>query len=266
MPTVIHCPSCERKLKVPETLLGKKVKCPSCGTQFTGAAPDEGPAEEQEEPTEVRVRVRAGSPPRRRQEEEEEEPQEQEEAEEQEEQEEDERPRERRRRRRGRRDAEPHRGGLVLTLGIISVAMSGVALVGCCIFAPAGFLAVVGLALGIPAWVMGARDLRKMDRGVMDREGRGPTRGGYICGIIGTISAAIMVVLVVLAVLLFGSLFAYLASQGKLQQQQQQQPPPGFPRPPVGPGRFQSAPGGLPRLQDYLPRRFPAGGVGVPNF
>ena len=32
MPTVVNCPACERKLKVPETLLGKKVKCPMCGT------------------------------------------------------------------------------------------------------------------------------------------------------------------------------------------------------------------------------------------
>lgn len=37
MPEITNCPSCERKVKVPETLMGKKVKCPSCGTVFTAA-------------------------------------------------------------------------------------------------------------------------------------------------------------------------------------------------------------------------------------
>src|SRR5438046_1395807 len=34
MPEVIQCPHCDRKLKVPENLLGKTVKCPSCGQTF----------------------------------------------------------------------------------------------------------------------------------------------------------------------------------------------------------------------------------------
>jgi predicted Zn finger-like uncharacterized protein len=36
MPEIISCPECERKLRVPDHLLGKKVKCPGCGTMFTG--------------------------------------------------------------------------------------------------------------------------------------------------------------------------------------------------------------------------------------
>jgi predicted Zn finger-like uncharacterized protein len=43
MPEIVSCPDCDRKLRVPDNLLGKKVKCPQCGTMFTadanGAAP-----------------------------------------------------------------------------------------------------------------------------------------------------------------------------------------------------------------------------------
>ncbi len=38
MPEVTSCPQCQRKLRVPDELLGKKVKCPGCGLTFTAAA------------------------------------------------------------------------------------------------------------------------------------------------------------------------------------------------------------------------------------
>jgi hypothetical protein len=34
MPEIVECPSCHRQLKVPETLLNQRVKCPSCQTSF----------------------------------------------------------------------------------------------------------------------------------------------------------------------------------------------------------------------------------------
>jgi predicted Zn finger-like uncharacterized protein len=34
MPEQVQCPSCQQKLRVPDTLLGKKVKCPKCATVF----------------------------------------------------------------------------------------------------------------------------------------------------------------------------------------------------------------------------------------
>jgi predicted Zn finger-like uncharacterized protein len=37
MPEQIKCPSCGTKLRLPETLLGKIVKCPKCQTSFTAA-------------------------------------------------------------------------------------------------------------------------------------------------------------------------------------------------------------------------------------
>ena len=45
MPELITCPECDGKLKVPDRLLGKKVKCPSCKAIFQAQPPD---AEEEE--------------------------------------------------------------------------------------------------------------------------------------------------------------------------------------------------------------------------
>jgi hypothetical protein len=75
---------------------------------------------------------------------------------------------------RSRRDCLPHRGGLVLALGIASLVLASTVLLG-----------VVGLPLGIVAWVLGQGDLRKMSRNEMDPDGRSLTQGGLICGIIG---------------------------------------------------------------------------------
>ena len=65
------------------------------------------------------------------------------------------------------RQLEPHRGVLILVFGIL-------ALVVCFIF-------------GIAAWVMGNNDLRAMDAGQMDPEGRSLTQAGKICGMIAAI-------------------------------------------------------------------------------
>ena len=35
MPEVVSCPKCQRKSRVPDTLVGKKVKCPGCAEIFT---------------------------------------------------------------------------------------------------------------------------------------------------------------------------------------------------------------------------------------
>jgi len=61
----------------------------------------------------------------------------------------------------------PHRGGLVLTFGILGFV--------CC-----GFL-------GIAAWIMGSADLKEIRAGRMDPSGQGLTQAGMILGIITTI-------------------------------------------------------------------------------
>ncbi len=42
MPEIIACPDCGRKLRVPDDLLGHKVKCPSCGINFTASVASGG--------------------------------------------------------------------------------------------------------------------------------------------------------------------------------------------------------------------------------
>jgi predicted Zn finger-like uncharacterized protein len=78
-------------------------------------------------------------------------------------------------RRRPRRDSEPHRGGMVLTFGLISAATLFV----CWPLAP------IALCFGIAAWWMGSGDLRKIRAGTMDPDGEGTTQAGWICGIVG---------------------------------------------------------------------------------
>jgi uncharacterized paraquat-inducible protein A len=34
MPTVIECPGCNKRIRIPDECLGRWVKCPACGMQF----------------------------------------------------------------------------------------------------------------------------------------------------------------------------------------------------------------------------------------
>jgi len=80
MPLVTQCPNCERKLRVPDDFLGKRVRCPACKEVFTPSAGEEAsspsaepaprtprklvrpiPAEYEDEPP--RVRRRREEPP-----------------------------------------------------------------------------------------------------------------------------------------------------------------------------------------------------------
>ena len=82
-----------------------------------------------------------------------------------------------------------------MSFGIVSlvlVLLSGGVYVGGTAFTGFGGFAglpitVIGLVLGILAWIWGGSDLTRMTMGVMDHTGRGNTQAGYICGIIGTI-------------------------------------------------------------------------------
>jgi predicted Zn finger-like uncharacterized protein len=42
MPQLVSCPHCQRQLNVPDNLLGKNVKCPSCQNTFTATAEGAG--------------------------------------------------------------------------------------------------------------------------------------------------------------------------------------------------------------------------------
>src|SRR5437762_3278908 len=39
---LIFCPSCNHKLRVPSDLMGQRVQCPKCGTEFTAPPPRPG--------------------------------------------------------------------------------------------------------------------------------------------------------------------------------------------------------------------------------
>jgi predicted Zn finger-like uncharacterized protein len=190
MSIIIDCPSCQRKLRVSEQLQGQAVKCPTCGATFDSVnVPPSPPLPFASDDTLAQPTARDGAglrsldddsfrdrpllEPAMTEEicpncgkavspddircsacgedllEEDESPE----------------PRE-------RRDWEPHRGGLLLGLGIASIVLG---------------MCVIGLPLGICAWVMGHKDLNKMKARTMDPEGMGLAQGGWICGIIGTI-------------------------------------------------------------------------------
>lgn len=77
----------------------------------------------------------------------------------------------------------PHRGTLILVLGILGIVVCG--------------------PVGVVAWILGNGDLKEMDAGTMDPEGRSLTQAGKICGIIGTI-------LLILSILAVGLFFLFM--------------------------------------------------------
>jgi hypothetical protein len=180
MPIEVICSSCQRPLRVPDDLVGQRVKCPSCANTFT--AEESGKAQESVEQTKERLSsgktgpkgLDEPPPPRRD-------------------------------------EAEPppppwspsgdsvaHRGPLILTLGIISCSLGGLGVLAyagmlCCgLFAFAGLLcSACAVGLGLPSWIMGQRDLKKIRNGEMDPEGEPSTKRGWICGTVGTILGAL---------------------------------------------------------------------------
>lgn len=78
----------------------------------------------------------------------------------------------------------PHRGTLILVLGILGILLCQ--------------------PVGIAAWVMGNADLKQIAAGTMDPEGKSLTQVGKILGIIAVV---LMIIGLVLAVL-FGILGA----------------------------------------------------------
>ena len=79
----------------------------------------------------------------------------------------------------------PHRGALILTLGLLGLLM----------FAP----------LGIAAWIMGNKDLAAMREGTMDKQGEGQTLAGKVLGILAT-------ALMIFGIIVFFAAIAILTS------------------------------------------------------
>ena len=225
MPTTISCPECHRALALPAEVMNRVVQCPACKHAFHPAAADaivarpvgsksDYPAPRRDPPVGApRMLERSGPPappldgsppPRRSRRREEYDVCPQCKARMQRgvercpecgvefEAEADDRPWER----SGveRRDSEPGRGGMILFFGITSIVFPLL------FFCPyAGLVAsALGMILGICAWIMGAKDLHKIDQHVMAREARGSTHGGMVCGIIGSFLSLLGVIVATL--------------------------------------------------------------------
>jgi len=80
----------------------------------------------------------------------------------------------------------PHRGTLILVLGILSFVFCGI------------FTA-------IPAWIMGNNDLKEMDAGTMDPSGRSITNVGRILGIVA-VALTVLGIVVMIILAAFGML------------------------------------------------------------
>ncbi len=161
MADIISCPACQRKLQVPEAFYGQMVQCPECRHMFTAAAPSTGVQPNAPPPSPPSAVPDWQAPPargpRRAYEEDAgygDEPA------------------------RLRRPTVPHRGGMILALGIVGLVM----------------MPCLTIVCGPMAWVMGSTDLAEIRAGRMDRAGEGLTQAGRILGIISTVLMIVMVV------------------------------------------------------------------------
>jgi len=152
MANVITCPHCRRDLNLPEDLLGQPVQCPMCEETFSpaeanGRRPAPPPPGDDDWPDEVEDRpsrpTRRRRPARRRYDDYDDD----------------------------RRPRQAHRGGIILAMGILSVVLS--------------FVFILGLKVGIITLFMAHNDLIAMRNGYMDPAGEGLTRAGQVCALIG---------------------------------------------------------------------------------
>jgi hypothetical protein len=197
MPVLVGCPQCGIKLDVPESFLGRQVRCASCQQVFEAKAdpappasplaapPDNGPPSPRTDLQRWDEPAGRDEPWRDRWDE----PRDRDRDRDRDRGRDRDRDRDRdryadddddydfRRSRRRRRDLQPHRAGLILTLGILSLVLP---------FTCGALGAVVGIVMGPIAWIMGTTDLRQIQAGNMDPDGQGNTRAGQVCGIIGT--------------------------------------------------------------------------------
>jgi DNA-directed RNA polymerase subunit M/transcription elongation factor TFIIS len=171
------CPGCQAKLTVARGDIGLDVECPYCKTVYKAAkAGGSSAVIRTDRPSKRSAPVEDDEddrPSRRRRRDEDDDEDDRASQRRDRSDDDDDRPRKKRR----SRNYEPHRGGMVLAFGIISFF-------------------VCAPIFGPMAMIMGGNDLKKIDAGRMDPEGRSMTQIGRILGIIAT-------VLFVLAILFY---------------------------------------------------------------
>lgn len=155
MREVLFCPGCQRRLQLPDEAYGKAVQCPSCQRVFTAepalqsttGAPTVKPLTAVPRPVADYDKDDDRPRPRRR---------------------DDDRPYNPRR-------PVPHRGGEILTFGLLAVL-------------PCPLTSII---FGLIAWMMANSDLVEMRSGRMDRDGEGLTQAGRALAIIGIVLWAV---------------------------------------------------------------------------
>jgi predicted Zn finger-like uncharacterized protein len=159
MPETIACPQCGRSLRLPDGLLGQLVKCPSCGHVFTATqSSPPRPAPVAAAAPQARRSAAADRP-----------------------QDEDSPRPVPDHDRADEHPAAPHRGGLILALGILGLMLS--------------CLPPVGWILGGVAMNLANTDLQEMKDGRLDRSGRSLTETGRTCGVLAVVLASVVVLL-----------------------------------------------------------------------
>jgi predicted Zn finger-like uncharacterized protein len=211
MSQLITCPECKKHLQVPEDLIGKKVQCPECKHTFTAeestptevvsaaksvpkpmsssAAKKKAEWDKDDDDEEDSRSRKSKAPSKRRRDDDDDD-----------DDDDDRRPgRSRRSRYAGSRYA-PHRGGMILAFGIISMV---------------SFVMGIPLAIifGPMAWIMGNADMAEIRAGRMDPSGEGTVQTGRVLGIISTIICAVSLLAVVGICCIFGMIGAMAPQQ-----------------------------------------------------
>ena len=162
MAEILACPACGRKLQVPESFYGQTVQCPQCAHQFI--ADPHAQNVQANAPAPVPATTGPTPPP-------------------DDHDDYDDAPRRRRRDyddddddilddvRPMRRQGAPHRGGMILALGIIALVIFPWSTIVC----------------GPLAWVLGNFDLAEIRAGRMDESGEGMVQAGRVLGIVSTL-------------------------------------------------------------------------------
>ena len=159
----IACPQCKRQLQVPAQYIGQTVQCPECQHRFVAAT-----SSITAQPLPATSAAGGGKPKSERYDDDDDDFD------------------DIRHPRHRRADWEPHRGGMILALGLV-------ALVGGMSFC---FIPTV---VGPIAWALGTSDLRAMRDGHMDPSGESMTRTGQVCGIVATVLLLLVAPFVCLA-------------------------------------------------------------------
>jgi hypothetical protein len=151
MNETITCPRCHRHLNLPEEALGREVRCPSCDHTFTAsldhrrgrpASVMPPPPREQPAPLSFPPEPRDDFP---------------------------------------RTGVRPHRGGVLVGLGVLSLVLF-------CL--PPGGAILAGMVL----WMAG-NDLNEMRYGRMDGAGRVQTRIAHACGVCSIVFTVVYIVI-----------------------------------------------------------------------